>query len=134
MPNGRILRAARSDARGLVGEVQTQPSMEPRPASAALPTRAIRSGGPRRRVQPPRNWLALDVVYQYGASTRITSRMPATPEYPVETGSSYALIFAPAIEYNFSSAVGVIFGVRIIEIGRNVSTSVTPAVAVNMVF
>jgi hypothetical protein len=82
-----------------------------------------------------RNWvLALDVVYQYGASTRITSRMPATPEYPVETGSSYALIFAPAIEYNFSNAVGVIFGVRIIEIGRNVSTSVTPAVAVNMVF
>jgi outer membrane putative beta-barrel porin/alpha-amylase len=82
-----------------------------------------------------RNWvLALDIVYQYGASTRITSRLPAAPAYPVDTGSSYALIFAPAIEYNFSSAVGVIFGVRIIEIGRNLSTSVTPAVAVNMVF
>lgn len=85
-----------------------------------------------------RNWvLALDVVYQYNASTRITSRLPPGPlgaPYPFESGSSYSVAFAPAIEYNFSSQIGVLLGVRIIDIGRNTSSSVTPAVAVNMVF
>ena len=41
---------------------------------------------------------------------------------------------APAIEYNLSSQIGVLLRVRIIDIGRNTSSSVTPAVAVNMVF
>ncbi len=85
-----------------------------------------------------RNWvLALDVLYQYSASTRITSRLPPGPAsapYPLESGSAYYVGFAPAIEYNLSSQVGVLLGVRIIDIGRNTASSVTPAVAVNMVF
>jgi hypothetical protein len=85
-----------------------------------------------------RNWvLALDVIYQHNASTRITSRLPPGPAsapYPLESGSSYYVGFAPAIEYNLSSQIGVLLGVRIIDIGRNTSSSVTPAVAVNMVF
>ena len=85
-----------------------------------------------------RNWvLALDVIYQHNTSTRLTSSLPPGPTdagSSVESGSSYYLGFAPAIEYNFSARVGVIFGVRLIGIGRNTSSSVTPAVAVNMVF
>ena len=85
-----------------------------------------------------RSWvLALDVIYQYNASTRITSRLPPGPAsapYPLESGSSYYVGFAPAIEYNLSSQIGVLLGVRIIDIGRNTASSVTPAVAVNMVF
>jgi hypothetical protein len=91
------------------------------------------------------NWvLALDVVYQHNASTSVSGSLPGgaappgagTPAMPYESesGSSWSIIFAPAVEYNFSRAVGVITGVRIIEIGRNTTASVTPAVAVNMVF
>ena len=91
------------------------------------------------------NWvLALDMVYQHNANTRASGSFPggsapvaagtmAVP-YQSESGSSWSIIFAPAVEYSFSSAVGVITGVRIIEIGRNITSSVTPAVAVNMVF
>jgi len=94
-----------------------------------------------------RNWvLALDVVYQHNDSTRVSGSLPgsaappaagaAAPSTPYEgaSGSSWSIVFAPAIEYNFSSAVGVIVGLRIIEIGRNTTASLTPAIAVNKVF
>ena len=90
-----------------------------------------------------RHWvLALDLVYQHNDSTRVTGTtsapMPvggAPPaQYEQQTGSSYSLGFAPAIEYNWTSRVGVLLGVRIIEIGRNTNATVTPAIALNMVF
>jgi hypothetical protein len=76
-----------------------------------------------------RNWvLALDVVYQHNDSTRVTGTVSA------ESGSSYSLGFAPAIEYNWTSRIGALLGVRVIEIGRNTTATVTPAIALNMVF
>jgi len=89
-----------------------------------------------------RNWVpALDVIYQHSDSTRVSgstagSAAGATAAVPFESasGSSYSIGFAPAIEYNFSSTIGVLLGVRIIEIGRNTAATVTPAIAVNMVF
>jgi hypothetical protein len=89
-----------------------------------------------------RNWvLALDVVYQHNANTSVSGSVTSGAASPAETtryysasGSSWSIILAPAVEYNFTSAVGIICGVRIIEIGRNMTASVTPAVAVNMVF
>jgi len=109
-----------------------------------------------------RNWvLALDVIYEHADSTRVSGSVPpgsgsvppgsgtmppgsgtmppgsgsaASSAYPSESGSSYSLGFAPAIEYNFSSTVGVLLGVRIIEIGRNTAATITPAIALNMVF
>jgi len=61
---------------------------------------------------------------------------PANGTSPIEqeSGSSWSLGFAPAIEYNWSSRMGVLLGVRIIEIGRNTSATITPAIAINMVF
>jgi hypothetical protein len=50
------------------------------------------------------------------------------------SGSSASLGFAPAVEYSWSSRAGVIAGVRIIPTGRNVTTSITPAVAINLVY
>jgi len=88
-----------------------------------------------------RSWvLALDVVYQGNGSARLTGTILAAPGSsagaPLEhqSGSSYSLGFAPAIEYNWSSRMGALLGVRIIEIGRNTTATVTPAIAVNMVF
>jgi hypothetical protein len=76
-----------------------------------------------------RNWvLAFDVVYEHDASTTVTG------SYSASSGDSWSLGVAPGIEYNFNSRIGVIAGTRIIPTGRNTSLSVTPVVAINMVF
>jgi hypothetical protein len=92
-----------------------------------------------------RNWvLALDVIYQHNGSTQVSGSVAGlnlpppgigapTSAFESASGSSRSIGFAPAIEYNFSSAIGVLLGVRIIEIARNTTGSITPAVAVNMV-
>ena len=80
-----------------------------------------------------RNWvLALDVVYQYNFNTRLAGTA-AGGALLADSGSSYSVGFAPAIEYNWSARAGVLLGVRIISLGRNITTTVTPAVAVNLV-
>jgi hypothetical protein len=87
--------------------------------------------------------LTLDVLYQRNASTTVSGSVPdslsaaaaslsATAPFQSATGSSWSIAFAPAVEYNFSSKVGALLGVRIIEIGRNATASLTPAVALNM--
>ncbi len=85
------------------------------------------------------NWvLALDVVYQHSDSTQVngivTGGSGAAAAHASASGSGFAVVFAPAVEYNFSARIGTIFGVRIIEIGRNTTASITPAIALNMVF
>jgi hypothetical protein len=89
-----------------------------------------------------RNWvLALDVVFQRNGSTHVSgSLLPPVPgaspvaDFHSDSGWSYSIAFAPAVEYNWSSRFGALLGVRIIEIGRNTSASMTPALALNMVF
>jgi hypothetical protein len=85
-----------------------------------------------------RNWvLALDVTYRHDAATRVTGHNvldPAAPEIQFETGYSDAFGLAPAIEYNWKSTVGVLLGVRIIPAGRNTAATITPAVAINIVY
>jgi len=89
--------------------------------------------------------LALDIVYQHNDNTHVSGSVapanpaaapgaPALPAFEGDSGTSASVAFAPAIEYNFSSRVGVLLGVRIIPVGRNTSATVTPAIALNMVF
>ncbi|MBS0577965.1 MAG: transporter [Proteobacteria bacterium] len=81
-----------------------------------------------------REWVAaMDVVYQHNDSTHLQGA-DAAGAVSGDSGASWSLGFAPAIEYNWSARAGVLLGVRIIEVGRNTSASITPAVAVNMVF
>ena len=83
-----------------------------------------------------REWvLALDVVYQHDDNTRITGYDYGTSTaFEASSGSSWRLALAPAIEYNWTSRVGVIVGARWFAAGRNASASVTPVAAINMVF
>jgi hypothetical protein len=75
------------------------------------------------------NWvLALDAAYGWNADTRVTGGPVA-----LHSGSSYNIAFAPAIEYNLNSSLGFLLGTRIIEIGHNMTPSVTPAIAINFV-
>jgi hypothetical protein len=85
------------------------------------------------------NWvLALDVFYEHDASTTITGSYDngsgGRTLASLESGDSWSVGFAPAIEYNFNSKIGIIAGARLIPIGRNSSISVTPVAAINMVF
>jgi len=144
LPNGRILRA-RLD---LTYQVS---------AAAGVQDASVygTAGGFRGRVYPgdaatvdlageyslTRSWvLAMDLVYQHGDSTRIAGVQPQLPgsgvlvNFEQASGASTSLGFAPALEYSWSSRAGVIGGVRIIPTGRNVTTSITPAVAINLVF
>lgn len=88
-----------------------------------------------------RNWvLAMDLVYEHNDSTRVAGVEPAAAggsafeNLLTESGASESQGLAPAIEYNFTSTVGVIAGVRILESGRNTTGSVTPVAAVNLVY
>lgn len=87
-----------------------------------------------------REWvLALDLIYQHDASTRLTGNQidPATGDtehIEQEFGAAWRFGVAPAVEYNFSSRVGVIAGARWFAAGRNTSATITPVAAINMVF
>ena len=83
-----------------------------------------------------RNWvLALDVTYRHTGNTRVTGYdMGENPPNVVKNiGSSDAVAFAPAIEYNWRPNLGVLLGTRIIAIGHDTATTITPAIAINIV-
>jgi hypothetical protein len=145
MPNGRILRTRFNVAYALA-------------ESAEIADTSVygTSEGFRGRAEPgdtfsvysaweysvTRNWVvALDVFYQRDASTRIRGTNPAMEDdepqrvpFDVRTDSAWRVGVAPAIEYNFTSRVGVIVGARWFAAGRNTSASVTPVAAINIVY
>jgi hypothetical protein len=73
--------------------------------------------------------LAFDATYSTSASTKLIGK-----DFSADLGSSDNFSFAPALEYNWSPAIGVIAGVRAIPAGRNTSGSLTPAIALNVVY
>jgi len=84
--------------------------------------------------------LATDFWWEHDGNTQIQGGYaPATtsvlPAYLVQnSGSDDMLYVAPAVEYNWSPAMGVIAGARITTAGRNVGATVTPVAAINMFF
>jgi hypothetical protein len=137
MPNGRILRTRLNVAYAMSDSVDV--------ADASV---YGTSQGFRGHAEPgdtfslfsaweysvTRNWvLALDVFYQHDASTRIRGEQNGA-RFAAESGAAWRLGVAPALEYNFTSRVGVIFGARWFAAGRNTSASITPVAAINMVY
>ncbi len=145
MPNGRIMRTR------LNVEYERPDSVDVTDASV-YGTR----DGFRGRAEPgdtfsiysaweyslSRNWvLALDAFYQRDANTHISGTDLVTVEgrqqrvpFQADSGSAWRFGLAPAIEYNWTSRVGVIVGVRWFAAGRNTGASVTPVAAINMVY
>lgn len=81
--------------------------------------------------------LALDLLYVRNESTRVSGQdlsgaggTPALVAFESGTSSTIALI--PAVEYNWSSRIGVITGARFILAAGGSSASVTPVVALSM--
>lgn len=79
--------------------------------------------------------LAGDAVYRHQYNTPVSGYNISDPTLPVSLNSGPGQQFglAPAIEYNFNSKVGVIFGTRIFPAGKNTTDSITPVIAVNIV-
>jgi len=148
MPNGRILRARLDVTYALSSSVSVDDQSvydTPYGFSGRAYPGDVFTADAAGEYSVTRNWvLALDVIYQHSDSTRVSGSLsggsarsaagPAASVYQSATGSSSSLGFAPAIEYNFSSTVGVLLGVRIIEVGCNTVATITPAIALNMVF
>jgi hypothetical protein len=82
-----------------------------------------------------RRWvLAFESTYRHGTNTQVTGRnIIDQATVHLNSGSSETIAFAPAVEYSWKPTIGVLLGVRIIGLGHNTSTSITPAVALNFV-
>lgn len=84
-----------------------------------------------------RKWvLALDATYHYGNNTRISGddmlgRTATVVD--LNSGSSDAIAFAPAVECNLNAKLGILLGTRIIAAGRNTAFTIAPAIAINIV-
>jgi hypothetical protein len=86
-----------------------------------------------------RNWvIALDLIYQhdngahvYGTQTQSSGQLMTIDAH---APTSWKFGVAPAIEYNWTSRVGLIVGARWFATGQNAGASVTPVAALNMVF
>ncbi len=80
-----------------------------------------------------RNWvLALDLIYNHGNATA-TRGFAAGSSVQLNSGSSDGYGFTPAVEYNWTSNLGVIAGVRAFPDSHNTWAAVTPVVAINYV-
>ena len=143
LPNGRILRMRFNLSQGFSGDVDVR-DVSVYGTSAAF----------RGHAQPAnslfvdasweysltRKWvLALDATYRHQPNTRVTGHHildngEADPSsFQLNSGSSEAFGFAPAIEYSWTPNLGVLLGTRIIAIGHNTPTTLTPAIAINFV-
>jgi len=78
--------------------------------------------------------LALDIVDTFGAGFRLNGVDAANVAINIRRASQNSLALAPAIEYNWSSRAGLIFGVAFTAAGRNTPSYVAPQLAVAMVF
>jgi hypothetical protein len=85
--------------------------------------------------------LALDMTYSYNSNTRINgvnvqeiNGLPYAQNVALNSGPSEAYGVAPAIEYNWTPNIGVLLGTRVIFGGHNTAGTVTPAIALNVVY
>lgn len=86
-----------------------------------------------------RNWvLAMDLAAERDAGAAVSGAYSSAPlgrePFRSKSGSSTSFYVAPAVEYNFSSRVGVIFGARFKPAGHNTSATATPVAAINLVY
>ena len=138
MPNGRILRSRFNVSYALSDDVDVEDVSvygteagfrgTARPADVLTLTLSW-------EYSITRNWVfAMDLLYQHDASTRLTGIDGDSERVDENFGSAWRFGIAPAIEYNFTSRIGVIAGARWFGAGRNTSATITPVVAINMVY
>jgi len=143
MPNGRILRTRFDLSQSFSNTVDVR-DVSVYGTSAGFRGRAAPGNqltlNPSLEYSITRNWVfALDLVYQRDDTTRLrgVGLDPVTSApVPVDAdfGSAWRFGVVPAFEYNWSGAVGLIVGARWFAAGRNTGATLTPAIALNMVY
>lgn len=78
--------------------------------------------------------LALDLVQNYAAGFRLNGTNAMGGSVQSTSGSSTTIALAPAIEYNFSSRMGLIVGVEFSAAGRNTPSYIAPQMALTTAF
>lgn len=144
MPNGRILRA-RLDLSYQVSQWASVQGASVYGTEVGFNGRARPGasffGDLAFEYSMTQSWvLAADAWWQHDGNTRVEGGYPQAatsllPAYLVQdSGADDLLYLAPAVEYNWSARMGVIAGTRVTVAGHNVTATVAPVVAVNMVF
>ncbi|HET6554597.1 MAG TPA: transporter [Dyella sp.] len=89
-----------------------------------------------------RRWvLAMDGLYNHNGNTRVTGADTIDPfggpplprNLHMNSGTSDYWGVAPAVEYNWTPNIGVLLGTRVIFGGHRTPSSITPAIALNVV-
>jgi len=144
LPNGRILRM-RFDVTQAISHSAALEGVSVYGTAAGFSGR-VKPGGsffadPAWEYSVTRNWvLALDAAYRHNWNTRVTGENAANPgsgdgpsSVQINSGSSEEFAFAPAVEYNLRSNLGIIAGVRVIPPSHNTTSTITPVIAINFV-
>src|SRR5215472_9504570 len=138
MPHGRILRTRFNITQAFAHQVDVENASvygtsegfrgHANPGAALLVDVAGEYSITRRWV------LAADATYHHQYNTAVTEYNVSDPMTPISLNSrsSQAFALAPAVEYNLSSRVGVIFGMRVFSSGKNTPNSITPVLAINI--
>jgi hypothetical protein len=80
-----------------------------------------------------RNWVAaMDLWLEQDDPTHVAGFQANAP-LAFSSGMGRELLLAPALEYNWSPAFGIIMGARIVAWGRNETQSVAPVLAISYV-
>jgi hypothetical protein len=136
LPNGRILRMRLNASESFSGQAQVSDVSVYGTTSGfrghAEPGKSLFVDA-AWEYSVTRNWvLALDAIYQHNGSTTVAGVQNAK-SLRLDSGSSWAPGLAPAVEYNLSPSLGVIFGARVVVNGHNSAGSVAPVMAINFV-
>jgi hypothetical protein len=144
LPNGRILRMRFDVTQAFSSDVKVEGvsvygtgagfSGNAKPGSSFF-------ADPAWEYSLTRHWvLALDAAYRHNWNSRVigyNALVPGGGQNPSRvlenTGSSEEFAFAPAIEYNWKSYLGVIVGTRVIPASHNTNATITPVLAINFV-
>ena len=135
MPGGRILRARLDLSYAMSGNVPVDGA-----SVYGTPVGFHGHAGPVDSVyvdlaaeySVTRNWvLACDLWIERDGNPRIRGLLPGGSTLEANSAASREVIVAPALEYNWSARLGIIFGARVIATGRNATAFVTPVAAVS---
>src|SRR2546429_198922 len=111
-----------------------EPAGAPNSSSVGAGDVSLQAGYGLTRFEDGRLMPAISLVIDETLPTGRYQRLARVSDVRADSGSGYSLALAPAIEYNFNSRVGLLVGVRMFVAGRNTTSSVTPAIALNMVY
>jgi hypothetical protein len=85
-----------------------------------------------------RHWVVVsEILFQHRGSTHVSLNPTVSQSnvtgYHTDLSSGFSTVVFPAIEYNFTAALGVIVGAKITMFGSNSTASLGPVMAINYV-